>query len=139
MSEYTGRLTPFCTSRSGSSLNRVSWRVIATAIVCSFLWNPSYRSYANAAALFNVHFPGLNPVTHPDFQGVSPCPRDLWRVSWHMSFPSVSCSVIMRCSFSFRWSFSGLGIGLRKLSVQYSAFVKAFLVDSVQLSPDLFC
>ena len=60
-------------------------------------------------------------------------------MSWHMRFPSVFCSVIMRCSFSFRWSFSGLGIGLRKLSVQYSAFVKAFLVDSVQLSPDFFC
>ena len=43
--------------------------------------------------------------------------------------------------FSLLWSFPGFGIGFRKLCPVFGdvAFVKAFLVDSVQLSSVLFC
>ena len=125
---------------------------IATATFCSFLWNPLYMSYANAAAFFYVHFPGLTSTPpHPHIlicRQYLPVLKVSGEVSLLATVHSMSFPVVLHCEdvvsielvVVFPW------FGNRSQEAIWpvfgnTAFVETSLVDQdgVQLNPILFC
>ena len=113
------RLTPYCTSRSISSLNGLE---IDCPSHCFFF---PLESFVHVICKWSCIFPCALYWSEPSwFAGsISLSSRSLasfLATMRSMSFPAVFCIVRMRYPFSLWWSFPSFGKGPKKLSVQSS-------------------